>query len=451
MSSQFQTAREWVEAVRTGRQSAVSRVQESLDAADTVGRSLNAFITLCQDKALAQAAAVDSLSVAEKKNLPLCGVAVAVKDNISYTGYPMTCGSRMLDDYRPPYDATVVGRLIEAGAAIIGKTNLDEFAMGSSSETSSFGPVANPLFEGRTTGGSSGGSAAAVAAGIVPLALGSDTGGSVRQPAVFCGVYGLRPTYGSVSRYGLTAFCSSTDQIGPIARTVGDLQLLYSVIAGQDSSDATSCDKLATERRRSDDRLTIGLPNECLSDQLAAEIADAVQSAARTLEARGCRIKTVSLPLTKYAIPAYYLIASAEASTNLARFDGVRFGLRAEKREEFHRMISEVREQGFGSEVKRRIMLGTYALSAGYYDEWYARAVDIRSLILEEFKQCFNTIDALLTPVTPTLPFLTGEKADDPAALAVPSSTPGAGVQLMADRFSEDILFRLARMLEGDS
>lgn len=403
----------------------------------------------------------------------MAGVPIAIKDNISYTGYPCSCGSHILDKYVPPYDATVVTRLIEAGAVIIGKTNMDEFAMGSSNENSYFGPVKNPVRHDLAPGGSSGGSAAAVAAGIVPVALGSETGGSVRQPASFCGVYGLKPTYGAVSRYGLVAFASSTDQIGPLARTVEDLALVYGVIAGHDPHDATSlrfdhpnyAAMLDTDRK-----FTVGVPREYFTEGLDPEVNKIVQNAITDLKAEGHKCLDISLPMTDKGIAVYYVVACAEASANLARFDGVKFGLREAGTKELAEMYAETRAKGFGSEVKRRIMLGTYALSSGYYDEYYIKASKVRELIRQDFARAFESVDLIISPTSPTPAFKLGERINDPLAMylsdvytvsanlagipaisipygAVPDGRP-VGVQFMARHLDELSLFQVAQLLE---
>lgn len=459
-------------AVRDGQFSAVELTKEALRLAKTEGARLNAFITLCEDKALRQAAEVDALGLDDKLDLPLCGVPVAIKDNISYTDYPLSCGSRILTGYTPPYDATLVTRLLAAGAIIIGKTNMDEFAMGSSNENSAFGPVRNPHDPDRTPGGSSGGAAAAVAAGIVPIAYGSDTGGSVRQPAAFCGLYGLKPTYGAVSRYGLVAFASSTDQISPLARSVEDLALACQVAMGHDPNDATSLERAYPEYAAAlftDRSFRIGIPREYYGDGLDPEIRAHLESVQQSLERAGHRIFRVSLPLTSMAIPSYYVIASAEASANLARFDGVRFGLREGGDESLEAMYAHTRESGFGPEVKRRIMLGTYALAAGYYDAYYLKASQVRELMRREFEDMFKEVDFLLTPTTPSPAFRLGEKTTDPLAMylsdiyTVPASLAGIpalsiplgmssnslplGGQLMARPGDELSLLQLANIL----
>jgi aspartyl-tRNA(Asn)/glutamyl-tRNA(Gln) amidotransferase subunit A len=429
---------------------------------------------LCADKAHAQAKAIDKLPGDEKRRKPLCGVPVAIKDNICYRGHPVTCGSKMLAEFIPPYDATVVGRLIDAGAVIIGKTNLDEFAMGSSNETSHFGPVLNPHSNRHVPGGSSGGSAAAVAAGMVPLALGSDTGGSVRQPSAFCGVHGLKPTYGLVSRYGLVAFGSSLDQIGPIARDPHDLDLAMKVIAGHDELDSTTVDPdQAWGAKDEKTPLTFGLVREFLPDDLHDDIRSVVERTVKRLRADDHRVVDISLPLASKAVAAYYIIANSEASSNLARYDGVRYGLRAAGDLALREMYARTRSAGFGAEVKRRIMLGTFALSSGYYDEYYRRASQVRTLLRRELDEAFAGVDLLVGPVTPTPPFELGERFDDPLkmyladvfttpaslagipALSVPQGKTADGlplaVQLMGPAFSDSRLLAVAASLNHNA
>ncbi|MEW6051471.1 MAG: Asp-tRNA(Asn)/Glu-tRNA(Gln) amidotransferase subunit GatA [Candidatus Zixiibacteriota bacterium] len=467
------SAAEIVSLTTSMGKSATDLAREAIQYAQTTGKQLNAFITLCEKKALAQAAAIDQKVKAGEQVGPLAGVPIAIKDNISYTDYPCTCGSHILDGYIPPYDATVVRRLIEAGAVIIGKTNLDEFAMGSSTENSYFGPVKNPVRHDLAPGGSSGGSAAAVAAGIVPVALGSETGGSVRQPASFCGVYGLKPSYGAVSRYGLVAFASSTDQIGPFARNVEDLALAYGVIAGRDPHDSTS---VAFDHPDypslldTDKKFTIGVPREYFTEGLDPEVNAVVQSAINALKNEGHRVIDISLPMTDKGIAIYYVVACAEASANLARFDGVKYGLREADKKELAEMYSTTRAAGFGAEVKRRIMLGTYALSSGYYDEYYIKASKVRELLRRDFERAFQTVDLIISPTAPTPAFKLGEKINDPLAMylsdvytvsanlagipaisipfgEVPDGRP-VGVQFMAKYMDELSLFQIARMLE---
>ena len=473
------TACEIAAAVRDGSLRAVDITRHALDRAATIGRDLNAFITLCNESALTQAATVDKSVAAGTEGavsppLPLAGVPIAIKDNICVRDHPTTCASAMLENFVSPYDATVVTRLIKAGAVIIGKTNMDEFAMGSSNETSYFGPVLNPHNHELVPGGSSGGSAAAVAAGVVPLALGSDTGGSVRQPSAFCGVLGLKPTYGAVSRYGLVAFASSTDQIGPIARTTEDLALLYSVIAGHDEHDSTSEKNGAYNADAPleiDRPLAVGIPREYFGDGLDPEVHGWVKRLLHDLQEIGHTIAEVSLPLTDPALAAYYIIANAEASSNLARYDGVRYGLRVEGDGSLRDMYASTRAAGFGREVKRRIMLGTHVLSTGYYEDYYLRAARVREKIRAEFDRAFAEVDLLISPTTPTPPFRLGEKLRNPLEMyrsdiyTVPASLAGIpaisvpfgrssdglpiGVQFMAGRFNEHRLFQIAHTVEG--
>ncbi len=378
---------------------------------------MHAFLRIDPTGALAAARAWDERFARGGDLPPLAGLPVAVKDNICTAGMPTTCASRILAGWVPPYDATVVTRLKDAGAIVLGKTNLDEFAMGSSTENSGFGPTRNPWDLSRVPGGSSGGSASAVAAGMAPLALGTDTGGSIRQPAGFTGVVGLKPTYGRVSRYGLVAFASSLDQIGPLARTVADAALLLGVIAGHDTRDSTSADlpipDFPAAAAKGARGVRIGIPREAFGEGLQRPVNDAVLAAARQLERLGAVVSEISLPSIPYALPTYYLLATSEASANLARYDGVQYGLRVPT-DDLYTMYTRTRAQGFGSEVKRRIMLGTYALSAGYYEGFFLKAQRARTLIRREFLQALEAVDLVLMPVSPTVPFRLGEKVDDP-------------------------------------
>jgi aspartyl-tRNA(Asn)/glutamyl-tRNA(Gln) amidotransferase subunit A len=404
----------------------------------------------------------------------LAGVPIAVKDNIVTLDFPTTCGSRILEGYRSPFDATAVRRLRAAGATIVGKTNLDEFGMGSSTEFSAYGPTRNPLDRGRVPGGSSGGSAAAVAAGIVPAALGSETGGSVRQPAAFCGVVGIKPTYGRVSRYGLVAYASSLDHIGVVGRSIDDAAQVLQVIAGHDPLDSTSADRQVPDYAppgvQSLEGIVIGVPEEYFPESLHSGVKDACRKALRTLEELGAELREVSLPTTPYAIPTYYLIAPAEASSNLARYDGVRYGVRPRGATDIKELYERTRAL-FGPEVKRRIMLGTYALSAGYYDAYYGRAQRVRQLISRDFSDVFASgVDAVFTPTTPTPAFRLGERIEDPyemylsdvftvtanlagiPALSLPIGTVDqlpVGGQLMGPAWSEAKLFRIGAALEA--
>ena len=380
--------------------------------------NINSYVTNLIDKALEESKQKDR-ELEKLDQVPdLFGLPIAVKDNISTKGIKTTCSSRILENYIPPFDATVVEKLKKQGYVLTGKTNLDEFAMGSSTENSAFFPTKNPWDYERVPGGSSGGSAAAVGAGIVPAALGSDTGGSIRQPAAFCGVVGLKPTYGRVSRYGLVAFASSLDQIGPITRNVEDSALLLKVIAGKDPKDSTSADMDVPDYLsylgKDIKGIKIGLPKEFFIEGLDSKIKETVLNAAKQLEKEGAEILEVSMPTTKYAIEAYYIIAPSEASSNLARYDGVRYGYRAKDYKDLEEMYSKTRDEGFGAEVKRRIMLGTYSLSSGYYDAYYLKAQKVRTLIYQDFMNAFESVDILLTPTTPDVAFKIGEKVSDP-------------------------------------
>lgn len=428
---------------------------------------LNAFNSLCKELALKQASEVKDFSK------PLAGVPIAIKDNMHIKGEPTTCSSKILSNYQAIFDATVITKLKEAGAIFIGKTNMDEFAMGSSNETSYTGIVRNPNDRTKVPGGSSGGSAASVAQGFVPLALGSDTGGSIRQPASFCGVVGMKPTYGRVSRYGLVAFASSLDQIGPFANTVEDSALLYSVIAGHDEMDSTSLNKgidLSLDKiKESVKGMKIGIPKEYFIDGLEKDVDEKIKESIEKLKELGAEIIEVSLPHTEYAVPVYYLIATAEASSNLARFDGIRYGVR-EEAEDLIDIYLKSRGKGFGSEVKRRIMLGTYSLSSGYYDAYYLSAQKVRTLIREDFKKAFSQVDALITPTSPTTAFEFGAKSADPVqmylsdvftisinlaglpAISIPAGKDKnglpIGVQILGDLLEEEKMFKVAYNLE---
>ncbi len=460
--------------VRSGARSARDVLDEHLEAINRREPDIHAFNAVLADEARAAADGVDAAVARGDDPGPLAGVPLALKDNMCTRGLLTTCSSRILEGWRPPYDATVVERVRAAGAVVIGKTNLDEFAMGSSTENSAFGPTRNPHDLTRVPGGSSGGSAAAVAAGFAPLALGSDTGGSIRQPAALCGVVGVKPTYGAVSRYGLIAFASSLDQIGPFAATVEDAALLLEVIAGHDSLDSTSIAGPAPQLVAGLDEgvsgLRVGIVDEMTEiDGIEPQVRDAVRAAAAGLEAAGAKVDTVSVPSATYGISAYYLIAPAEASSNLARYDGVRYGLRVDADDVSH-MNSATREAGFGREVKRRIMLGTYALSAGYYDAYYGQAQRVRTLILRDFERVYEQFDVLIAATSPTVAFELGAKTADPLAMylcdvctvpvnltghpamSVPFGTGDAGlpigVQVLAPALGEPTMFRVARAIE---
>ena len=446
-----------------------SEIEKVLDRAEKLNPELNTFLSIERDAALERAAQ------SENSDGPLRGAAIAVKDNICTKGMQTTCGSRILYNYEAHYDATAVTRLYEAGSVIVGKTNMDEFAMGSSNESSAFGPVRNPWDVERVPGGSSGGSAVAVASGVVNVSLGSETGGSVRQPASLCGIVGLKPTYGRISRYGLVAFASSLDNIGVFGRTASDIAPVLSTIAGRDPLDPTSADvpvpdySATLSRDISGKRL--GVPRSFFGEGLDAEVRDAVEAAIENYRKLGAEIVDVELPHAKYGIAVYYIIATAEASSNLARYDGVRYGLRAEDAHELRQMYFRTREEGFGPEVKRRIMLGTYVLSSGYYDAYYSKAQKVRTLVKQDYQKAFAECDAIITPTSPSTAFRIGEKSDDPLAMylsdiytvsanlaGVPAvsvpcglSSDGLpiGLQLIGDFWSEGLLLNLAHVYEA--
>jgi aspartyl-tRNA(Asn)/glutamyl-tRNA(Gln) amidotransferase subunit A len=455
--------------ISSGESTVPAVVESSLKSAEALNETLNAFLEIDRAGALKRADEIDTAASG-----PLAGIPIAIKDNICVRGMQNSCGSHILGDYHPPYNATVIERLLGAGAVVVGKTNCDEFAMGSSNENSAFGPVKNPWDISRVPGGSSGGSAAAVAAGIVPIALGSDTGGSVRQPASLCGVFGLKPTYGRNSRYGLVAFASSLDQVGIFARTSTDVARVLGVIAGRDPHDATTADVAVPDylaNLSADVKgARIGFPKSLFGEGLDAEVRECVKAAVDVYRDLGAEIVEVELPNAGYSIAVYYIIATAEASSNLARFDGARYGFRAEDAPELRQMYRKTREEGFGAEVKRRIMLGTYVLSAGYYDAYYRKAQQVRSLIRHDFGKAFQTCDAIITPTSPTPAFLLGEKVDNPLAMylndiytvtANLAGIPGLnvpcglsstrlpiGFQLLGANWSEPTLLKLAHAYE---
>jgi aspartyl-tRNA(Asn)/glutamyl-tRNA(Gln) amidotransferase subunit A len=465
--------------VRSGRMRARAVLEEHLARIEAAEADVHAFNRLVADRARQAADHVDGVVAEGRDPGPLAGVPVALKDNLCTRGIPTTCSSRILDNWVPPYDATVVQRLIAAGAVVVGKTNLDEFAMGSSTENSAFGPTRNPHDLGRVPGGSSGGSAAAVAAGFATVALGSDTGGSIRQPAALCGVVGVKPTYGLVSRYGLVAFASSLDQIGPLANSVADAATVLDVISGPDPADSTSlrdAPPMASGRLGEGvDGLRIGLVTElAAAEGMAADVVARTRAAAEALAADGAKVEEVSVPATVYGLSAYYLIAPAEASSNLARYDGVRYGLRLEDPTgagDITDMYLRTRSAGFGAEVKRRIMLGTYALSAGYYDAYYGKAQQVRTLIIRDFDQAYQHFDVLLAPAAPTTAFALGAKTADPLTMylndvcTIPSNLAGhpaisvpfgvgddglpVGVQILAPALGETVMFQAAAALEA--
>jgi aspartyl-tRNA(Asn)/glutamyl-tRNA(Gln) amidotransferase subunit A len=482
MSPISASARAIAADVATGRVSAVEICREALDQITRVNPALNAFNLVSAERALERAAHIDRLRASGGRLGPLAGVPVAVKDNMCVRGMRTTASSRILHNFVPPYDATTIAKLEEAGAVIVGKTNCDEFAMGSSNENSAYGPVRNPWARDRTPGGSSGGSAAAVAASCVPLALGSDTGGSIRQPASFCGVTGLKPTYGRVSRYGLLAFASSLDQIGPITRNVADAALALQVLSGPDPMDSTAAREAVpdfTAALEGDVRgIRVGVPRAFVSEGVDTSVLAAFDASLDVLRATGATLVDIDLPHAKYAIPVYYLVCTAEASSNLARYDGVKYGYRSKDASQgLKAMYSTSRDEGFGPEVKRRIMLGTYVLSAGYYDAFYLKAQQVRTLLKQDYERAFGAVDVVVMPTSPTPPFRLGEKTDDPLqmyladiftvsvnlvglpGISIPCGlveAPGAGgtdrlpigLQLVGRMFDEAAILRVAHAFE---
>jgi aspartyl-tRNA(Asn)/glutamyl-tRNA(Gln) amidotransferase subunit A len=463
------SARDIAKAVAAGETTATAVLEEHLARIAEREGELHAFNEVLEANARADAAAVDN---GERRG-PLAGVPLALKDNMCTRGIATTCSSKILEGWKPPYDATVVTRLRDAGAVLVGKTNLDEFAMGSSTENSAFGPTRNPHDPTKVPGGSSGGSAAAVAAGFASVSLGSDTGGSIRQPAALCGVVGVKPTYGAVSRYGLIAFASSLDQIGPFTTTVADAALVLEVIGGHDAMDSTSIDRpapsLVDVLDEGVDGLRVGLVRELLGEGIAPDVRRRVEAAAEALTKAGAKVDEASVPAAVYGLSAYYLIAPAEASSNLARYDGVRYGLRVDAANTTDMNVAS-RTAGFGDEVKRRIMLGTYALSAGYYDAYYGKAQQVRTLIIRDFQAAYEQFDVLLSPTSPTTAFELGAKTADPLTMylndvcTIPSNLSGdpamsvpygvgvdglpVGVQVLAPALGEPVMFRVAAALE---
>ena len=436
--------------LKSGKTSAVETAKKYLAHIKKTNPTLNSFITICEDQALAQAEAADKRLKNGDRVTPLTGVPVGLKDILATEGVRTTCGSKILENYVPPYSATVVKKLEAAGAVIVGKLNMDEFAMGSSNEHSHFGPVKNPHDHTRIPGGSSGGSAAAIASGQALATLGTDTGGSVRQPAAMCGVVGLKPTYGRVSRHGLVAFASSLDQIGPIGATAMDCAHVLSAIAGRDPMDSTSLEAkvpdYASMLTGDIKGLKIGVPKEYFVKGLSKEVGDAVHAAIKILEKKGAKASEISLPHTEYASPCYYIIAPAEASANLARFDGIRYGHRSKNFSDLEELYKNTRTEGFGPEVTLRIMLGTYVLSSGYYDAYYRKAQCVRTLIKNDFLEAFKKVDAIVTPTTPTTAFRFGEKTADPVQmyladiLTVPANLAGLpGVSVPCGRDKDNL------------
>ena len=467
------TASGIAEAVASKQVSAREVLEHFLAAIEARDTEINAFNLVTADAARAQADAIDADIAAGRPVGPLAGVPIALKDNMCTHGIETTCSSRILEGWKPPYDATVVTRLRAAGAVVVGKTNLDEFAMGSSTENSAFGPTRNPLDTSRVPGGSSGGSAAAVAAGFSPVSLGSDTGGSIRQPAALCGIVGVKPTYGTVSRFGLVAYASSLDQIGPFATNVDDAALVTEVISGHDSNDSTSIPnpplQLRAAAREGVKGMRVGRVTD-LPGGAEPEVEKALNDAFDALRAAGAEIVDVTLPSLSYALTAYYLIAPAEASSNLARFDGVRYGLRVGAADT-NAMYGATRAAGFGDEVQRRIMLGTYALSAGYYDAYYGKALKVRRVIADDFAKAYGKVDAILTPTSPVVAFKFGDKVDDPMSMylcdiyTIPTNLAGhpamsvpfgngahgmpIGIQVLAPALGEQAMFRVGGALES--
>ncbi len=465
----------WARRLQAGEISSRELTELYLDRIDRLDPGINSFVTVTREQALAAADAADQ-RLAQGERAPLLGLPVAQKDIFCTHGVRTSCGSRMLDSFVAPYDATVVERMNAAGAVMLGKTNMDEFAMGSSNETSYYGPVRNPWDPERVPGGSSGGSAAAVAARLVPAATGTDTGGSIRQPAAFCGVTGLKPTYGRVSRYGMIAFASSLDQGGPMAASAEDCALMLNAMAGFDPRDSTSLERPDEDFTAGLDRdlkgLRIGLPREYFGDGLHADVRRAVQDALAVLRERGAEPVEISLPNSNLSVPAYYVVAPAECSSNLARYDGVRFGHRCNDPRDLMDLYTRSRAEGFGAEVKRRIMIGTYVLSAGYYDAYYLKAQKVRQLIAEDFRRAFERVDVIAGPTTPELPFRLGEKSADPISmylsdvytiaanlaglpgLSMPAGTIGSlpvGLQLIGNYFEEGRLLNVAHQFQQET
>ena len=455
--------------IKSGEITSVQATQAFLDAIESLDKDYKSYITVCRDSALARAAEVDSLIAQGRLTGDLAGVPIAIKDNICTKGTATTCASRMLANFVPPYDATVISKINAEGMVILGKTNMDEFAMGSTTETSYFGPTLNPWGDSRVPGGSSGGSAAAVAARLAPVSLGSDTGGSIRQPASFCGVTGLKPTYGTVSRYGLVAFASSLDQIGPIGRDAVDLASLYNLICGVDEKDQSSTETAKLDidniRNYSVAGKTIGIPEEYFGEGIDPEVKAAVMEAVKVFESEGAKVERFTLPIMEYAIPTYYIIACAEACSNLSRYDGIKYGFRPEGVEDLGELYIRSRSEGFGMEVKRRIMIGNFVLSSGYYDAYYNKALQVKNLIYQAFNEAFSKYDVVIGPVAPTPALKAGESLSDPLkmylgdictvlinivglpAVSVPcgfASGLPVGMQIIGKHYSEETILGFA-------
>lgn len=467
------TAFELSDRLESGQVSAVELVEESIARIERLDGELGAFLSTADpEKLLAAASAVDRVRQRSEQSSPFAGVPIAIKDNIAVAGEPLTCGSRILAPYRAPYDATAVQRLRAAGLLIVGKTNMDEFGFGSSTENSAFRITRNPRDLNRVPGGTSGGSAAAVAAGLVPWALGTDTGGSVRQPASLCGVVGMRPSYGRVSRYGLVAYASSMDQIGPIANSVGDASALLSLIMGPDARDSTSLPMSPMALTKDMRSLAVGIPDEYYTSECDSSVLRTVDNTVKAIERLGWTATSISLPLTRYALSAYYLISSVEASSNLGRYDGVRYGYRANGDRSWLDLLTLTRSEGFGREAKRRIMLGTFASSSGYYDEFYENARRVRTQVVREFAAAFDQVDLLLSPVSPSTAWPIGQRVDDPLSMylsdvfSVPVALAGipaivipagddesdlpVGLQLAGPAQADDLVASASRVLEAE-
>lgn len=469
----YKNHKEKLELLKSGKLNLVENVEHFLKNIEEQ-KDLNAFNFVFNDEVIASAKSVEE-KIKSNSSGKLAGMVIAIKDVLAYKDHPLTCSSKILNNFTSLYTATAVQKLIDEDAIIIGKTNCDEFAMGSSNENSAFGNVLNPVDKTRVPGGSSGGSAVAVAADFCDVALGTDTGGSIRQPAAFCGVYGLKPTYARVSRFGLTAFASSFDTIGPFAKNVEDAALIMEVISGKDENDSTSVDKVIpvyTSLLAKDKKLKIGIPKEYFAEGLDEEIRTAILNVVDELKLEGYEVKEVSLPKSEYTIATYYILTTAEASSNLARFDGARYGYRSKEYSNLRDMYLNSRSEGFGKEVKRRIMLGTYVLSSGYYDAYYRKAQKVRRLIKEDFDNVFSEVDLLITPTTPTVAFKIGEKSDDPLQMYLSdiyttsanlAGIPGMnipigknsenmpiGMQILSQQFNEEKIFQLASHIQNE-
>lgn len=467
------SVRDLSEELESGQVSSVEIIEQTLAGIESLDGGVGAFLSVADaEPLLGRAAEIDGLRREGRHPSPYAGIPIAVKDNIAVDGAPLTCGSRILENYVSPYNATAVRRLLQAGILVVGKTNMDEFGFGSSTENSAFQVTSNPRDPSRVPGGTSGGSAAAVAAGMVPWALGTDTGGSVRQPASLCGIVGMRPSYGRVSRYGLVAYASSMDQIGPLANDVEDAAQLLSLIAGPDELDSTSIPEPYPGLASESGPLTIGIPDEYHAEGCSAAVAATVDRIAGVAERMGWKVAPLSLPLTSHALAAYYMISSVEASSNLSRYDGVRYGFREASASNWQEMLTATRTEGFGPEAKRRIMLGTFASASGYYDEFYDNARKVRTLLVREFATAFESVDLLLSPVSPTTAWPLGQRLDDPISMylsdiySVPAALAGipatvipagndedglpVGVQLAGPALGDGLVARAARQLEAE-